>query len=51
MLFHILHDVEVCPEGKHFCHVLQEVHHHVQTVSPCFFLMQMKHGTMLGQRS
>jgi hypothetical protein len=51
--FYILHDVEVCPEGKHFCHdVLQgEAHHLVKTVSPWFFFMQTKHGTLLGQRS
>jgi len=54
MLFYILHDVEVYPEGKQFgCDVLQEeVHHLVQTVSLCFFFMpKKKHGILLGQRS
>jgi len=48
-----LHDIEVCSEGKHLCHdVLKgEAHHLVQTVSPCFFFMQTKHGILLGQRS
>jgi hypothetical protein len=41
LYFAILRDAELCPEGRHFCRdVLQgELHHQLQTLSPCFFFM------------